>query len=283
MNGEHTKFWQTTELGIEFEALVATYVTHSFTRHIHEGFAIGVIERGGETFYYRGEIHLAPAGSVVVINPGEVHTGQAITPQGWTYRMIYPSADLLARAASEVAGHEIGIPFFSKAVFYDPVVFENLRQTHVILEQSRSALERETRLLWTLTQLVRRHADQRPVPTTLGNEHDALAQSQAYIRAHYAEDISLETLALVAHLSPFHLSRLFRERLGLPPHAYLNQIRINRAKELLNHGWSIADIALATGFADQSHLNKAFKRIVGVAPGQYRKIRQDATTRYSLD
>ncbi|MFN8372285.1 MAG: AraC family transcriptional regulator [Anaerolineae bacterium] len=277
MNGEHTKFWQSNELGSSFEVLVATYVTHTFTRHTHEGFAIGVIERGGESFYYRGQNHNAPPGSVVVICPGEVHTGQAITAQGWTYRMLYPNAELLARAASEVAGEERGIPFFNSPVIYDPVLFENMRQTHNILEQSASALERETRLLWTLIQLVRRHADQRLAPSALGSEHNALVQAQHYLQTHYAEDISLETLALVAHLSPFHLSRLFRERLGLPPHAYLNQIRINRAKEQLNVGRSIAETALATGFVDQSHLNKAFKRIVGVTPGQYRKILQDET------
>jgi AraC-like DNA-binding protein len=275
MNSEHVKFWQTNELGSRFEVLKATYITHSFARHTHDGFAIGVIECGAETFYYRGETHIAPEGAVVVIDPGEVHTGQAVTPEGWKYRMIYPSADLLARAASEVAGRERGVPTFKMPAIYDPVLFENLRQTHIVLEQSPSALERETRLLWTLVQLVRRYASERPVPSPLSIEHGALSRAQQYIHEHYAEDISLETLAQNAHLSPFHLSRLFRERLGLPPHVYLTQLRISRAKDLLNCGWAIADVALASGFADQSHFNKAFKRTVGVAPGQYRKIRQD--------
>jgi AraC-like DNA-binding protein len=272
MNGEHVKFWQSNELGSRFEVLKATYITHSFARHTHEGFAIGVIECGAESFYYRGENHTAPEGSVVAIDPGEIHTGQAVTRQGWKYRMIYPSADLLARAASEVAGQERGVPSFRLPVMYDPVLFENLRQTHIILEQSASALERETKLLWTLVQLVRRYASERPTPVPLGHEHDALARAQQYIHEHYAEDISLETLAQTAHLSPFHLSRMFRERIGLPPHVYLTQFRISRAKDMLNCGWAIADVAFATGFADQSHFNKAFKRTVGVAPGQYRKI-----------
>jgi AraC-like DNA-binding protein len=275
MNSEQVKFWQTNELGSRFEVLKATYITHSFARHTHDGFAIGVIECGAETFYYRGETHVAPEGSVVVIDPGEVHTGQAVTREGWKYRMIYPAADLLARAASEAAGQERDVPTFRMPAIYDPVLFENLRQTHIVLEQSPSALERETRLLWTLVQLVRRYATGRTVPSPLGAEHDALSRARQYIHDHYAEDISLETLAQTAHLSPFHLSRLFRERLGLPPHVYLTQLRISRAKDLLNCGWSIADVALATGFADQSHFNKAFKRTVGVAPGQYRKIRQD--------
>ncbi|MBI1877856.1 MAG: helix-turn-helix transcriptional regulator, partial [Chloroflexi bacterium] len=73
----------------------------------------------------------------------------------------------------------------------------------------------------------------------------------------------------ISNLSPFHLLRAFRAELGLPPHAYLTQIRIERAKALLAQGWPVAQVAFETGFADQSHLTKRFKGIVGVAPGQY--------------
>lgn len=272
---EQTHFWHNVELGISFEALTATYFTHSFAKHTHEGFAIGVIERGAETFYYRGAIHVAGAGSVVVINPGELHTGQAVTSEGWSYRMIYPAADLLERAAAEVSGMRRGIPFFDDPVIYDPVVFERLRLAQLALEESPSALEREMRLLDALTVLVQRHADSRPAPSQPGSAHGALRRARDYLQTHYADDLSLEDLARVVHLSPFHLSRLFHERVGLPPHAYLNQVRVNRAKALLSRGVPIAEVAQATGFVDQSHLSKAFKRIVGVAPGQYRKILQD--------
>ena len=275
MQGEQTHFWYNDDLSNTFEALRATYITHAFARHTHEGFAIGVIERGAETFYYRGGNHVAPAGSVVVINPGELHTGQAVTEQGWSYRMIYPGADLLQRAASEAAGQPQDVPFFSSPVIDDPVLFENLRQMNLALERSSSALERETRLLWSMVQLVRRHADSRIALPNGSSDHHALEQVQAYLHAHFAENIALETLAQVANLSPFHLSRLFREHIGLPPHAYLNQVRVTHAKNLLRQGMPIVDVALRVGYADQSHLSKAFKRIVGVAPGQYRKIRQD--------
>jgi AraC-like DNA-binding protein len=123
-----------------------------------------------------------------------------------------------------------------------------------------------------LAMLIRRHAEDRPPLAQPSLAHNALRHAQDYLRAHFAEDISLEKLARLVYLSPFHLSRLFREQLGLPPHTYLNQIRVNRAKTLLNIGLSLTDVAYAVGFADQSHLTKAFKRVVGVPPGQYRKI-----------
>jgi len=272
MLGEKTHFWQSKELGSSFESLTATYITHAFGRHTHEGFAIGVIERGAETFYYRGAIHVAPAGSVVVVSPDELHTGQAAVDNGWSYRMMYPAADLLARVASELAGSPRGIPYFDAPIYYDDVVFNALRSAHIMLEQSHSALERESCLMHALALLVRRHAEDRPALAQPGLAHNALRQAQDYLQAHYAEDISLEQLAQMVYLSPFHLSRLFREQLGLPPHTYLNQIRVNRAKNLLNTGLPLTEVAHAVGFADQSHLTKAFKRVVGVPPGQYRTV-----------
>ncbi|MBI1276914.1 MAG: helix-turn-helix domain-containing protein [Anaerolineaceae bacterium] len=271
-NGEQTHFWQSQELGSAFESLTATYITHAFGRHTHEGFAIGVIERGAETFYYRGAMHTAPAGSVVVVSPDELHTGQAAVDNGWSYRMMYPAADLLARVASEIAGSPRGIPYFDVPIYHDSVVFDALRSAQITLEQSHSALERESCLIHALALLVRRHAVDRPILAQSGLAHDALRQAQDYLHANYAEDISLEGLAKLVYLSPFHLSRLFRDQLGLPPHTYLNQIRVNRAKTLLNTGLSLAGVAHAVGFADQSHLTKAFKRVVGIPPGQYRTI-----------
>jgi AraC-like DNA-binding protein len=90
-----------------------------------------------------------------------------------------------------------------------------------------------------------------------------------YLEAHYMDNPSLETLAQIAGLSPFHFVRVFRQATGLPPHTYLTQLRINRAKAQLQAGDPIADVAAATGFSDQSHLTRRFKRIVGVTPGQF--------------
>ncbi|MEZ4668698.1 MAG: AraC family transcriptional regulator [Anaerolineae bacterium] len=273
---ERTNFWTAQSLNTPVEALTATYITHSFSRHTHEGFAIGVIERGAETFYYRGDIHVAPAGSVVVINPAELHTGQAVSHAGWSYRMFYPEASLLARVASQMKGHSCGIPFFPRPVIEDSVLFHALQTAHVSLEQSPDSLERDTRFITALSLMIRHHADDIPPIQTQDTPSHPVTHAQDYIHSHYDDDISLEQLAQTVHLSPYHLTRLFRQQLGLPPHAYLNQVRVHHAKKLLSIGTPIAEVAQITGFSDQSHLNKAFKRIVGVSPGQYSKIRQDS-------
>ena len=183
--------------------------------------------------------------------------------------MIYPSAFLLQRAASEIVGHRQDIPFFVEPVVTDPTMATQIALLHTIFEESTSALERESQLLWTLAQLIVRHADSHPVPSKLTKEYGSVQRIRTYIEDHYAENISLEFLAHLVNLSPFHLLRTFRNIVGMPPHTYLTQIRINYAKQLLIVNTPLAEVAILVGFADQSHFTKHFKRIVGVPPGLY--------------
>src|SRR6266550_1611836 len=270
---EHAKFWQDTTLS-NLELLHATYVTHTFAPHTHVGYVIGVIEHGAEQFAYRRSRHVAPAGSIVFINPGEVHTGSSAAEQGWTYRTLYPPVELLQRAVSDLADRQHDIPFFAEPVVHDLEMMAEISLTHRTLEEQVPALERESRLLWTLARLIVRYADGHPCPRPLIKEHVGIQRVRSYLDENYAENISLEQLAAIAHLSPFHLLRSFREQVKLPPHAYQIQVRIMRARQMLRLGMPCADTALAVGFADQSHFTKHFKRIVGVPPGLYGGVRK---------
>jgi AraC-like DNA-binding protein len=146
--------------------------------------------------------------------------------------------------------------------------------THRVLEEQASALERESRLLWTLARLIVRYADDHPRISPLAKEHAGIQRVRSYLDENYAENVSLEQLAAIAHLSPFHLLRSFRDQVNLPPHAYQIQARIMHAKQLLQTDMSCVETALAVGFADQSHFSKHFKRIVGVPPGLYSSVRK---------
>ncbi|MBX3011202.1 MAG: AraC family transcriptional regulator [Caldilineaceae bacterium] len=267
---EKTKFWHDQALG-DLELLHATYVTHAFVPHMHEGYAIGVIERGAETFAYRRATHVAGAGSLVVVQPGELHTGQAMTAVGWSYRMLYPAAAQLQAAASTLADAPRGYPFFGAPVIQDAPLAQQCIQLHRDLEAGLSVLEREARWLAFLTNLITRHADapRAALPAKASPSH--LQMIVDYLEANYATNVTLAELTQLVHLSPYHLLRSFKAALGLPPHAYLNQLRVERAKRLLLAGLPIVEVALAVGFTDQSHLTRAFKRIVGVPPGQYTK------------
>ncbi|MEM6254730.1 MAG: AraC family transcriptional regulator [Cyanobacteria bacterium P01_D01_bin.156] len=265
---EYVKFWRDPALrGLEM--LHATYVTYSFSRHAHDGFGIAIVESGVMEFDYRGASHLVPAGSIGIVQPGEMHTGHALLETGWTYRTLLPAVGWLQQAAKELNEGSDSMPYFASPVIQDKRLNQQLISLHRTLETSPSLLERESCFLWGLTQLVHRYATNRPQASSIGQENAAVRQVQEYLNYHYTQNISLEALAKLVNLSPFRLLRAFRKQTGLPPHAYLNHVRIKQAKQLLTLGYPIAETAIATGFSDQSHLHRHFKKMVGVTPGQY--------------
>lgn len=266
---EQAKFWQAPEFQ-QLELLRATYVTHTFARHIHETYVVGMVEDGLESFYCRGENHTAGKNQIVLINPGEIHTGQAAQRGGWwKQRAFYPPASLMEQIASEISGKREAAPFFTQPVVYDPETADLIRRAHIAQECSASPLERSSMVRLALAQVVARYAHHRPQSAKLHDEQRSIRLAREYLETHFQEHISLENLAEVAGLSPFHLARVFQKQVGLPPHAYLTHLRVQYARRLLPGGLPLVEVALAAGFADQSHFTRWFKRVVGVTPGQY--------------
>ncbi len=266
---ETVKLWRMPHLNMEL--LRARYITQSFSRHSHEQYAIGVIETGALEFYYRGENVIAPQGNINLCIPGEVHTGHAAGEKGWTYRMFYFDPHLLQQIAVETGRRPHDVPFFRTGVIQDPQLAAAIRRLHIAFEtQDTPLLEQESRLLWILAQMIIRHADDPPRSQPATKEPQVVARIKAFIQANYARNFSIDELAQLTFLNPYHLIHVFSKTTGLPPHGYLRQVRVHRAKERLARGESIAQTAQATGFTDQSHLNRWFKRLLGITPGQYR-------------
>lgn len=269
MRSEQAVYWHNSDVG-ELDLLRATYVTHTFAPHSHDGFALGVIMEGTERFRYRRSTHVAPKGSVILINPGETHTGGAAEPSGWVYRMFYPTAELLQGVATSLAGRPQEVPFFHEPVVYDPALAASLSRLHSTLESEPDVLTRSTQLVLALTSLVERHADApHQSPNVARGANLAVRQLEDYLHAHLTEPVPLAALAALAGVSTYRVVRMFQQATGLPPHAYLTQLRVQRARQLLATGSEVAAVAVATGFYDQAHLTRHFKRIVGVPPGYF--------------
>ena len=267
---ELVKFWRLPEFG-KLELLRARYVTHAFAPHFHEGFAIGVILSGAQEADYGRSARVMPEGTVCVLNPGEVHTGRAVNQNGWTYRMLYPNAEVLRQIATQLADREQDVPFFPELVIDDSDLFTRILKLHRTLEQSDvSLLERQSQFVETIGHLILRHADAKPAARTWKFYSKYTKKAREYLDQHYHAEMSLEQLADLVQLSPYYLLRLFKKEVGVTPHIYLTHRRIMVAKQLLTAGHSIAEVAYHTGFVDQSHLTNRFKHIVGVTPGQYR-------------
>jgi AraC-like DNA-binding protein len=266
-----TRMWRAEDLG-GLELLRATLSEFAFRPHAHEEFFIALTEDGLATPTYRGDRHVIGPGDLIVLNPEEAHAGGPPAEGSWTYRALYPHPDLMRGIMAEFPGGRPAVPQFGTDVVRDQEVAVRLRRFHRLSEPPGSnMLGREACLTEALVLLAGRHAAVQRAPRSPGRERRAVRLSREYLEEHAEENVTLPALARFAGLSAFHLCRVFREAVGMPPHAYQTQVRVRRAKSLLRAGVPIALAAAQAGFYDQAHLTRHFKRIVGVTPGRYVK------------
>lgn len=277
---EQTHFWQAAALD-NLELLQARYFQQRFAPHVHEGYSIVAIEAGAQCFWHRGADHLAPVGSVVLINPDEMHTGARAHEAGWSYRGCYPQLEHMTAVLGELELGHSGTPTFSSSVLQDPVVYRALLGLHHSAQGGASALEQQSAWREAALLLMQRHARVRDADAP-GNEPAAVARARELLDARLDCPPSLEELAAAVNLSPFYFARVFRQATGLPPHAWLKQRRLGRARTLLRLGYLPFNVAFDLGFADQSHLNRQFKQAYGVTPGEYRRACAGSATPISV-
>jgi AraC-like DNA-binding protein len=244
-------------------------VARPVPRHWHEEYQFCLVQSGPGEMSYRGSNLPTPPASLFMVHPGEVHSNRCYDTFGCSYRTLFVNPELMLQAASDVRLKEMGLPFFPNAVVFDQDVVTQYLRLHFALERPASNLERQVLLLDFLAVLIHRFSEERPILRSFGSDIPAVRRACDYLVEHYAENVSLERLARLANLSPFHFNRVFSKQFGMPPHAFQTQIRVSRAKALLRRGLSIAEVTFQTGFFDQSHLCRHFKRLVGVSPGQY--------------
>ena len=240
----------------------AHIVRHAFEPHVHDGFGLGAIEAGVERFRYRGADHLAPPGSLVTMNPDELHTGRAETESGWLYRMVYIEPSVV----DEVTG-ERGW-WFGDVVRDDAAGARRIAQLLDALWTTREPLAFDS-LLLELLHAFRRHA--RTSRAARPEAASRFAGVVDYLREHLAERVTLDELAAIAGLSPFHFLRQFQARHHATPQQMLMAFRLSEAKRRLTAGEMPAGVAAATGLADQAHLTRAFARRYGVTPARYQR------------
>jgi AraC-like DNA-binding protein len=266
--GESIRFWQSAPLaGVEL--LSARYIEQRFVPHVHDGFVIGMIMAGAQRYRYRGAEHLAGSGTLVLINPDELHTGAKGTENGWLYRAFYPDNQQIVTLLDELELPSDPLPAFGATLYRDPDLVSGFCRLHHLLESPATALQQQTLWREMMLQLLQRHAGVNS-PRQPGQEHRAIVRAKELLRAQLAAPPSLEELGAAVNLSPFHFARVFRRATGVPPHTWLMQQRIAKARALLRDGCLPLEVATQLGFADQSHLSRQFKQVYGVAPAAYR-------------
>lgn len=243
----------------------ASVLHHRFAPHTHEAYGLGAITAGVGRFRWRGAEHLAPRATLMLMNPEDVHTGQAeLDDQAWGYRMVYLDRSLLAELSGEPDW------WFDAAVAHDA--------------RSAAAVAGLIAALWRcspqddlafdsglarLVQALRPHV-------RVGSPRRTEAAMRFtpvldFMRAHLGEKIELAQLAAVAGLSPFHFLRSFQAQTGATPQQQLMALRLFEAKRRLAAGEAPAAVAAAVGLADQAHLTRAFAGRYGLTPGRYQQ------------
>ena len=201
--------------------------------------------------------------------PGEVHENWVKPGSACSFRGVYLEMRALQAVARQIIGSDHGASEFSLQIFEDPEMQQCLTQLHRAVESEACLLYREELLLELVRLLVTRCSATAAPDINPVRDRDAVRWVREFIDEHFADSVSLCDLARIARLSPFHLHRIFCQETGMPPHAYQTQVRVNRAKEMLRMRRPLSQVALATGFADQSHFTRHFRRVVGVTPGRY--------------
>ena len=261
-------FWRPDKLdGVLLHRGVSA--THPYPRHWHEELHLCAYTSGSGHLGHRGSSYLVSSGSLVLMPPGEVHENWVEPGSACSFRGVYLEMPALQAVARQITGSNHGTPEFSLQIFEDLAIRQCLSQLHRAVESEASLLYREELLLELVRLLVTRCSTTAAGTITPGRERDAVRRIRGFIDEHFADSVSLQDLARIADLSPFHLHRVFCQETGMPPHAYQTQVRVNRAKEMLRQRRPLSQVALATGFADQSHLTRHFRRVVGVTPGRY--------------
>ncbi len=246
-----------------------TSISQPYPKHWHDEVHFCLIQDGSGNLNYRREKHWTPAGCLFIVHPGEVHSNYADEGSSCSYRNLYAEPEIIRQITSEITGHQNDLPFFSPTPIYDREIIQRYLELHRSFETGNSKLEQDELLLGFLANLLARHSESAAESREPGREYEAVFQARDYLMDNFSSNISLEELAEVTGLSPFHLNRVFSKEFGLPPHAFLTQVRIARAKSLLKQGASITQTAMEVGFTDQSHFTRHFRRLVSVTPGHY--------------
>jgi AraC-like DNA-binding protein len=243
--------------------------SHTFPRHTHDEFVVGINVRGAHTFRCRAATHEVPPGTIALVNAGEVHTGAALGDAGWEYRAFYLHQDLLDTVAADAERSRPGGVAFERCVVRDAGLARLLAVAHDALASDETeALERETLAATAVAKLVRQHAAKVSSPPAAVPQR-ALAKVRDFIRSEYRRTIRLRELQELSGYDKYRLISSFRTTYGQPPYELVVALRVAEARARLARRQSIASVATSVGFSDQSHLTRQFKRIVGVTPGQY--------------
>lgn len=262
--------WRDASLPDGLEILRASCFDYRYPAHFHDEFVIAAFARGAQRHRVSRYEGVAEAGTLMIIPPGEVHTGEAAERErGWDYCAFYPSSAFLERIADDVLGGSGRLDFGRDILRFDPDLTRSLLKASAVIGNSADVLEKQCAAYDVFGGLIARYGERTRRGSRTASLDAGLKDAVAFLEAHLDGQVSVSEVATIVGLSEYHFMRTFQAKTGLTVHRYLTQLRLNRAKSLLARGVGAAETALSVGFFDQSHLINQFRRHFGVTPGAF--------------
>lgn len=244
-------------------------ILQAFPNHFHDYYVIGYIESGRRSLVHNGREYALEPGDLLVFNPKESHACVPADDTPLDYRSLNIPNETMLDAVKEITGGSEA-PLFDSPVQFHSDLVGPLAELHGMIMRQERDFRKEELFYFLLAQLLADCTEDAP----RGEEPPggAVETAAAYLERRYGQPVTLDELAALSGYSKYHFLRAFTKEKGISPYAYLETVRICKAKELLQSGVLPAEAAARTGFADQSHLGNAFKRYIGLTPKQYWRI-----------
>lgn len=255
---------------LNIEAYNFKGVTQKFPNHFHDYYVIGFIENGKRYLSCKNKDYNIGPGDLTIFNPSDNHACEQIGNRTLDYRCINIQLDVMKKITLEITNKEY-MPYFMENVLFNNELVASLSELHHMIMQEETDFKKEEIFLFIMEQLITEYSEGSSL-VNLQESNTEINSICEFLRNNYAKNITLNELSALTGISKYHLLRSFTKQKGISPYSYLEAIRINEAKKFLEKGTSPLEVALKTGFTDQSHFTNFFKKFIGITPKQYMKI-----------
>ena len=254
---------------IKIEAYQFIGIMQSFPNHFHEHYVIGFVESGCRCLTCKNKDYTIDAGDLLMFNPSENHACHQGDNKPLNWYCIHINENVMRETVKQITGKDY-LPKFTTTVAYRSEAVSYLRELHDLIMEQQKDFKKEEIFFFFIKQLITEYTE--PMQESLSETKEEIQKACDFMEHNFTEAITLDDLSKLSGLNKYTLLRNFTKQRGLTPYQYLETIRIGEAKKLLEKGVDLLDIAMQTGFADQSHFTKFFKKLIGLTPKQYRGI-----------
>lgn len=254
---------------LRLEAYRFEGIVQSFPNHFHNYYVIGFIESGTHCLSCKNKEYTVGQGNILLFNPNDNHSCVQCDGEAFDYRGLNISKETMLSLVEEVTGQRESLGFSENVIKNDELNIY-LHSLHQSIMEGSKEFEKEEMLLLLISLLIEQYGQ--PYEGCIPECREEIERTCVFMSAHFAEHISLENLCKCSGLSKSTLLRAFTRSKGVTPYRYLQIVRIDKAKEMLEQGVPLVDAAIRTGFSDQSHFSNFFHMFIGLSPAAYRRI-----------